>query len=176
MRQDVGEWRGLEAACRRALRLWAPSEHLIEFNHDKNPELLFFFPAFFSHPLRAQQGVYMPAWWCERWEEGATGYPPQEENGMLEKGVGNRGQKGVLRVQKKARKNKGIVWGGAAAGRLQIKKMRWIHRHTSGRSHHTDSAPLERENDRLWQATSLEAPSPTVSPRHKMAPSDMDLR
>lgn len=42
-----------EAAWRHAQRLQAPSEHLIEFRHDKIPAI---FPAFFSHPLGAQQG------------------------------------------------------------------------------------------------------------------------
>lgn len=52
--RDVAEQQGRsEAAWRHALTLRAPSEHLIEFSHDKIPVL---FPTFFSHPLGAQRG------------------------------------------------------------------------------------------------------------------------
>lgn len=42
-----------EAVWGHALRLRAPSEHLIEFSHDKIATIS---PRFFSHPLGAQQG------------------------------------------------------------------------------------------------------------------------
>lgn len=54
MTQDVAEQQGhSEAAWRYALRLLAPSEHLIEFFYDKIPAI---YPTVFSHPLGAQQG------------------------------------------------------------------------------------------------------------------------
>lgn len=68
----------LEAAWRRALRLWAPSEHLssamITFRH--------FFSPFFSHILGAQQ------WFTclcgdVRHVRGLTGYVTQEEREAL---------------------------------------------------------------------------------------------
>lgn len=54
MSQDVAEQQGhSEGAWRHALKLRAPSEHLIEFNRDKISAI---FPTFSSHPLGAQQG------------------------------------------------------------------------------------------------------------------------
>ena len=67
----MAEWHEhSEAVWGHALRLWAPSEHLIEFSLDKIPTI---FPTFFSRPLGAQQGDYMPVWF-KKDERRATEY------------------------------------------------------------------------------------------------------
>lgn len=56
IKPDMAEQQGLsEAVCRHALMLWAPSEHLIEFSHDKIPT---FFLTFSPTHWEPSRGLY----------------------------------------------------------------------------------------------------------------------